>query len=593
MIISQVWKGNSRKLINNLYSQGEIMFISIRTKLLSGTLTLLLLFTGAWIVAIYGIRSLTKSIQTTQQLPMFISRASLEAEILIFKLKNQENEYLNTTDPVQQKRVAGEIDINEKKVVFLLDSIIKKTEPGQNKTFAIKTLKDFVKTEMIRKKILGLSEKEIRHAFMIRAMTDEAALNDQIEMQLDQIGKNANKKGALLLKEASEVSQHTQIIFISAFIFALLLGSLINILLSKSVSHRLNVISNATTRMAQGDLRQSIKIGENDELSQVARNFNRMAIELYDLYLSQERKVNERTNELNTANENLAKMKNELEIKVSERTTDLETKVHELNKSQTALLYMVEDLNRTSKKLKDAQEELVRKERLAILGEFSGNISHELRNPLGVIDSSIYFLKTRMKDKDDKTSQHLERISNSVKSSIAIIENLLNLTRMNKPVLTRYDCVKLISECLDSCTIPPGITVVRDFPNESIPILAENVQFQMVVNNLVKNAITAMNEEGKLTIKINRHEQEKVEVSFTDTGSGIDEANLEKVFQPLFSTRAKGIGLGLSITRMIVENHGGKIFVESTPGKGSRFFLRLQTLGDLKEKKNDIPITKT
>ena len=569
------------------------MFISIRTKLLSGTLSLLLLFTGAGIVAIYSIQSLKESILTTQHMPRFISRASLEAEILIFKLKNQENLWLNTSDPIQQNKLLDEIDKNEKKVVLLLDSIIKKTELGQNKTFAIETLEDFVKTGMIRKKILGLTENETSFADFTKARAEEAALNEQIEMQLDQIGENANNNGTLLLEKANEVSRQSKIILITAFIIALLFGSIISIISSRSVSHRLNNISNATTLMAQGDLRQSIKVQENDELSQVARNFNIMAVELYDLYHSLEQKVHERTKELNTANENLAKMKNELELKVSERTTDLEMKVQELNKSQKALLYMVEDLNRTSRKLKDTQEELVRKERLAILGEFSGNISHELRNPLGVIDSSIYFLKMKMQDKDDKTYQHLERISNSVKTSISIIENLLDLTRMNKPVLTRYNCIVLISECLNSCTIPPGITVVKDFPDEPITILAESIQFQMVVNNLIKNAIAAMNEDGSLTIKIHKPRQEQVEISFTDSGNGIDDTSLEKVFQPLFSTKAKGIGLGLSITKMIVENHGGKIFVESSPGKGSSFIMRFHAMSEKKDEKNDLPMTET
>ena len=176
-----------------------------------------------------------------------------------------------------------------------------------------------------------------------RVRDEKTALNKQIEMQLDQIAKNANSEGTLLLNKATEVSQRNRVVFISVFIFSILLGSGISIVSSRSVSRRLNIISDATTRMAQGDLKQSIEVTENDELSLVSRNFNRMAIELYDLYHSLEKKVRERTKELNDANESLAKMKNELEIKVTERTTDLEMKVQELNKSQKALLYMVED----------------------------------------------------------------------------------------------------------------------------------------------------------------------------------------------------------------------------------------------------------
>lgn len=552
-----------------------------------------MLFTGAGIVAIYDIQSLKGSIQTAQKLPLFISRASLEIEILIVKLKNLENSWFATKDPAQHKTLLAEIANNEKKVVLLLGSIVKKTEPGHIRILTVKTLDDFIVSCTFRKTILGVTEDNTSSGDVLVARAKEAALYHQIEIQLDQIGENANKQGTLLLKETTKSSQRKEVIFISVFILAILLGTILSLASSKSMSRRLISISDATTRMAQGDLKQSIEIRKNDELSKVARNFNIMAVEIYNLYHSLEEKVQERTKELNEANETLAKMKNELEIKVTERTTDMEAKVQELNKSQKALLYMVEDLNRTSRKLKDTQEELVRKERLAILGEFSGNISHELRNPLGVIDSSIYFLKMKLQDKDEKTLQHLERISNSVKTSISIIENLLNLTRMNKPVLTSFNCLSLIRECLNSCTIPPKVKVINDFTDEPLMILAEKVQFQMAVSNLVKNAFSAMNENGTLTIKVHRNTREQAEVSFTDSGIGITPANMDKIFQPLFTTKSKGFGLGLSITKMVVENHGGKIFVESAPGKGSRFVLLFPLISDGKEINNDFAETKT
>jgi|GEM_PF-2259459 len=567
------------------------MFISIRAKLLSGTLALLMLFTTAGIIALYDIQSLKGSIQTAEQIPIFISRTSLEAEIQIFQLEDMEDLYLITNDPVQLQELLEKIGTSEKKVVFLCNSIIRKTGPGQNKILGIKVLDDFIHSRSFRKTILDMAEDKSKGNELKRVRDEKTALNKQIEMQLDQIAKNANSEGTLLLNKATEVSQRNRVVFISVFIFSILLGSGISIVSSRSVSRRLNIISDATTRMAQGDLKQSIEVTENDELSLVSRNFNRMAIELYDLYHSLEKKVRERTKELNDANESLAKMKNELEIKVTERTTDLEMKVQELNKSQKALLYMVEDLNRTSGKLKDAQEELVRKERLAILGEFSGNISHELRNPLGVIDSSIYFLKMSLQNKDEKTLQHLERISNSVKNSISIIENLLNLTRMNKPVLVRFDCSRLITDCLNSCFIPSTVHVVKEFSEEQITILAESIQFQMVVNNLVKNAISAMNEDGTLTIKIDKSRPEEAAISFSDSGSGIEPKNLEKIFQPLFSTKAKGFGLGLSITKMIVENHGGRIYVESMPGMGSSFIMLFPVLDKNRQLTNDLQMT--
>jgi signal transduction histidine kinase len=372
------------------------------------------------------------------------------------------------------------------------------------------------------------------------------------------------------------------------FVLILLTGYAMIRTLLKSADKRMKLIQEATDRLIKGDFRQRFEAGSDEEIRLIAENLNRLSDQLSGIRDSYEQKLIEKTKELKTVRETLGRIKSELENKMAERTADLETKVEELNRSQKALLYMVEDLNRTSQKLKDTQEELVRKERLAILGEFSGNISHELRNPLGVIDSSIYFLKMKLQDKDEKTQQHLERISNSVKTSTSIIENLLNLTRMNKPVLSRFDCKALITECLNSWTIPEGVEVIREFPDEVIPVMAESVQFQMVIHNLVKNAIAAMDEKGKLHVKIHQLKSELVQISVTDSGSGIDPANIEKVFQPLFSTKAKGIGLGLSITKMIIENHGGKIFVESTPGEGSTFIIQLPVMNEKKEVNNDL-----
>jgi signal transduction histidine kinase len=327
--------------------------------------------------------------------------------------------------------------------------------------------------------------------------------------------------------------------------------------------------------MAKGNIKQALEIKGHDELTQVAGNFNVMASELAGMYEELENKVRVRSRELNEANEELRRMKNDLEIKVNQRTEDLEVKIGELNRSQQAMLYMIEDMNETSRKLKATQEELIRKERLAILGQFSGNISHELRNPLGVIDSSIYYLQMRLNEKDEKVHQHLDRISLSVKNATTIIENLLNLTRMVKPVLTRYNLTTLVTDSLKTCKIPDTVKVVEVYPDMEVRVKAEKEQIRMVINNLVKNAVAAMNGNGTLTIMIRKTEDADAEMTFIDTGTGINPNHLKQVFLPLFSTKAKGIGLGLSITKMIVENHGGKISVDAGSRKGAKFTIRL------------------
>ncbi|MDM8548835.1 response regulator [Desulfobacterales bacterium HSG2] len=243
-----------------------------------------------------------------------------------------------------------------------------------------------------------------------------------------------------------------------------------------------------------------------------------------------------------------------------------------LRKYSERLEEMVEERTR---ELKKAQEELLLKERLAVLGHFAGSISHELRNPLAVIDSSAYFLKMKLGNSDEKINRQLGVISRNVKKSTAIIESLLNLSRMEKPKMEKNDLTDLITETLRSAKIPDTVEVVSDVPDKDIFVDVEIEQVRMALKNIIKNATQAMSDAGKLTITLRSSESGQAELSVADTGPGIPPEQLEKVFEPLFSTRTHGIGFGLSITKMIVENHGGAIRAKSGPGTGATFSITL------------------
>lgn len=229
---------------------------------------------------------------------------------------------------------------------------------------------------------------------------------------------------------------------------------------------------------------------------------------------------------------------------------------------------------RTSE-LREAQAELVRSERLATLGQFSGNISHELRNPLGVIDSSVYYLKRKLGDDDKKVTEHLDRIKLSVTNSTAIIESLLSLTRMQEPSLADTDLVAVVGNSIATSRVPGRITVERVIPEAGVTVRGDHEQLRMAFKNIIKNAVEAMAGSGTLTVSIDGGSNGIAEVSIRDTGEGIDPENLEAIFQPLFSTKAKGIGFGLSIARMVVDRHGGTLSVASEPGRGTVFTARL------------------
>lgn len=224
--------------------------------------------------------------------------------------------------------------------------------------------------------------------------------------------------------------------------------------------------------------------------------------------------------------------------------------------------------------VKKAEERRLTVERLATLGQFSGDISHELRNPLSVIASSAYYLKTRLKDSDEKVREHLDRIQSSVDKATGVIQSLLDLTQMKKSQLTRLDLVAFISEAITMAAVPVRVKVVRNFPQSAVLVNADREQLGMVFRNIIANAVEAMAGRGTLTVAIGTKDGQ-AEASFTDTGPGILAENMDKIFQPFFSTKSKGIGFGLPIARLVVERHGGIIEVMSAPGRGATFTIHL------------------
>ncbi len=225
-----------------------------------------------------------------------------------------------------------------------------------------------------------------------------------------------------------------------------------------------------------------------------------------------------------------------------------------------------------TKELRDAHEELIRRERLATLGQLAGGVGHELRNPLGVIKNSAYFLN--LTEADEKIKKHLAIIDREVDKANKIISDLLNFSRVKPLERSLADINDLIRHTLGHLPIPPEVRVTCRLASRLPPLLLDQTQIGQVFANIVSNALEAMPQGGRLKVET-RKEDESVVVSFTDTGSGIPKENLGKIFQPLFTTKAQGIGLGLAICKNLVEAHGGKIWAESEGEMGSTFHVSL------------------
>ncbi|MFP4348297.1 MAG: PAS domain S-box protein [Desulfococcaceae bacterium] len=228
-----------------------------------------------------------------------------------------------------------------------------------------------------------------------------------------------------------------------------------------------------------------------------------------------------------------------------------------------------------TRELEKAQEALLIRERLAVLGHFAGSVSHELRNPLGAIDSSIYYLRMKLGTDDEKIANHLERVRTNIARSTAIIESLLNLSRMEKPRTRPHAVSQLMSDILRAAKIPETVRTETIFPENEVVVEVDADQIRMALKNILHNAVQAMEGDGNLTVSVRPGDEDQIEIAISDTGPGIPPENLETIFQPLFSTKVHGIGFGLSIARMIVENHGGSIRAESPTDGGARFVITL------------------
>jgi PAS domain S-box-containing protein len=232
-----------------------------------------------------------------------------------------------------------------------------------------------------------------------------------------------------------------------------------------------------------------------------------------------------------------------------------------------------------TRELTEAQEKLVRQEKLAVLGQLAGSVGHELRNPLGVINNAVYYLKMTQPDVDEKISKYHAVIEQEVHNAEKIITDLLDFARVKSVDQELIAIPVLVQSVLARFLVPEYITTVLDLPADLPNILVDQRQMEQVLGNLTTNACQAMIEGGTLTIRAQPAAlddgQPAVRIQVIDTGSGITAENLKKLFEPLFTTKARGIGLGLAVSRKLVEANGGRIDVQSEVGKGSTFTVYL------------------
>jgi len=220
---------------------------------------------------------------------------------------------------------------------------------------------------------------------------------------------------------------------------------------------------------------------------------------------------------------------------------------------------------------KEMEASLAQQGKMASLGVLSSGVAHEINNPLGVILGYAGYIEGKMSE-DDPNYRYIHEIKRESKRCKKIVQDLLSYARTPRPSLEQVDLNRLLAQIVDFAanhTDMRGVTITTEFAPALPPVMLDGDQMRQVAINLILNAGGAMPDGGRLTVKTELSDAEHVQIVFADSGCGIPPETIEKIFEPFYTTKERGTGLGLAITRQIIEQHNGKISIESTPGTGT------------------------
>ncbi len=342
--------------------------------------------------------------------------------------------------------------------------------------------------------------------------------------------------------------QYNRKLVLLLVVVSLAVGGVLAFLASRMISRPITAITSTMTTVAKGggtDLRipGRERRDEIGAMAQALEVFNNHAIEIKGLL-----------GELQEAKAQLENLNQTLEARVERRTAELQ----------------------------EAQDQLLRNERLATLGQLTATVSHELRNPLGALRTAVATIRKLADDEPSLMKSSAEIADRSVTRCDNIISDLLDYTRLRPLQLESTDFDHWIGDVLDEYLLPAGIDLQRQLESH-VHLAIDHDRIRRTVLNLLDNACHAMAEEADLagdaeervlTVST-RLAGDRVELTIGDTGAGIPSEDMERVFEPLYSTKSFGVGLGLSIVRQSIEAHGGGVELSSGKGRGTQVRLWL------------------
>ena len=319
-------------------------------------------------------------------------------------------------------------------------------------------------------------------------------------------------------------------------VFVLFLGYAVSLVITQPIS----ALREAAIKLGEGDFDYLPDLSmPNDEIGELAHTFMQMSESL---------KV--KTAEIMSAKDELERLNRSLENRVEARTREL----------------------------KSAQDELIKKERLAAIGQMASVVGHEIRNPLAVINNSVYFIKTKANAAgapDPKVTKHISIIESEIRQANGIIDEILGFARTRELNPKVMHLNSYLEDLTMSFPVPPHIELVKSLAPENPYVNIDPDEMAQAIRNLIKNGIEVMPENGKVYVRSEVVDAGTVRVDVEDTGCGMPKETVDKIFAPFFTTKARGTGLGLAVVKKVVDRHKGKVEVSSVVGRGTCFKIFL------------------
>jgi signal transduction histidine kinase len=306
------------------------------------------------------------------------------------------------------------------------------------------------------------------------------------------------------------------------------LGALLAWVISRRITAPISDLTSAAEAIAGGDLSRRVRAARSDEVGRLADAFNAMADRVQAGY-------------------------SRLDTGIKERTAELEE---------------------TVAKLHETQEQLVRREKLAMLGQLASGVGHELRNPLGVMTNAVYYLEMIQADAPTDVREYLGILRAQIGLAEKIVGDLLDFSRIRPPRRDVVAAADVVAAQQARLTVPSGVSLQVDVPATLPRVSIDAVQIGQILFNLLVNAVQAVEGRGG-TIRVGSSVDEThVRLHVDDDGPGVPADLRAKIFEPLFTTKARGIGLGLAVSRSLAEANEGTLALEDVE-RGARFTLSL------------------